>query len=102
MKMVAIILLLNIISCTQYTAVTPPEPEYTLTLDNSFTGISLYEIDRQVFIKNDSSNLAIEIDYNINDSNIIVYDAIVPNEEIFIYNWYKGFIDITINNVRFY
>ena len=96
------ILLLTLFSCTQYTATTAPELDYTLTLENAVVGISLYEIDRQVFIKNDSSNLAIEIDYNINDSNIIVYDAIVPNEEIFIYNWYKGFIDITINNVRFY
>lgn len=104
-KYVFIILVIIIFfSCTQYTAVTPPKPEYILTLENNVIGVYLYEKSNQIFIQNESANLIIEIDYNINNDNIIIYDILVPNKEMFLLNWNIHSYDLTvyINNVKFY
>ncbi len=97
-----IIIIFLLMACKQYPAVTPPKPEYSLILDNNINGINLYEINKQIFISNISTQLIIELDYSINNDNIILYDILVPNENIIIYNWITGDIKIIINNVEFY
>ncbi len=99
------ILFLILVSCTQYTAVTPPKPEYTLTLDNSINELNLYENNGQVFIENIGSQLIIELDYNINLNNMIIYDILVPNEKLYLYTFMERPIEdviIKINRVEYY
>ena len=83
MKKIFIILLFTLlISCKQYTAVTPEKPIHILTLENNIIGTELFESNYQVFIKNISNQLIIEIDYNNNNDTIIIYDDLVPNEKL--------------------
>lgn len=105
MKYIVILFFLFTISCTQYTAITPTQSEYSLVLDNNIVNIDLYEIERIVYLKNTGNQLIVEIDYNINDENILIYDIIVPNQEIHIYTWIERMnydVKITLNSVILY
>ena len=105
MKLWLLVLFVMVLSCTQYTAITPPRPDYILTLENNIIDINLYENNRQVFIENIGSQLIIELNYNVNSNNIIIYDTLVPNEELYLYTFMETSIEnitITINSVEFY
>lgn len=105
MQKLFILLIILIGSCTQYTAVTPERIDGELILNNSVIDIILSEENRQVFIENKGTQLVIEVDYNIDNKNIVIYDILVPNEKLFIYNWPERiYVDVTIdiNSVEFY
>jgi len=100
-----IILLILLSSCTQYTAVTSIKSEYSLILNNNILNIDLYEIGRDVYLKNTGNQLIVEIDYNINDENMIIYNVLVPNQKVFIYTWPGKMnydVIITLNAVGLY
>ena len=100
-----ILIILVISSCTQYTAVTHSKPDYILILENNITDINLYENNRQVFIGNIGDQLIIELDYNVNLNNIIIYDILPPNDVLYLYTFMETStkdITITINSVEFY
>ena len=101
--MLLVILMLSI-SCTQYTATIFEKINGSLILLN-VPNITMYENNRQVFVKNESVQLVIELEYIINGNALIVYDTIVPNEELFIYSWPERIyydVIISIGNVEFY
>lgn len=105
MYKIIIVFIFIIFSCTQYTAVNPVKPEYDLVLNNNILNIDLYEIKRIVYLKNIGNQLIIEIDYNVGDENIIIYDTIVPGQEVYIYAWPERMnydVIITLNSIILY
>ncbi|MDA3814609.1 MAG: hypothetical protein PF570_10205 [Candidatus Cloacimonetes bacterium] len=103
MKVFVLILLVLIISCNQPGFTLDFElPVSSLKLNNTFTGISLIENDRDIIVTNISNQLVIEITYNMNGDIKTIYSVIVPNGSIKMGRFDQAMVICTINNVVFY